>query len=162
MGSVRAGRRVARTIGLVGAIDVRQYFGDGGEGFERDFAADVECAEHLGEIGVLPHLDALGEGDGKDLLGDRAAPAGDNARDMVMAAFVTQRDGDLAERRKGAQAPVLLMARRGFGGLGVGRSMRRLSVGQSNPPFMRLMGAAPDAAAQKRPEQTRAICLIFI
>ncbi len=68
---------------------------------------DIDRRQDLGEIGVLADLDAMGERELEDALGDGAPAAGDDAGNFVVLPIVVQRHGSgravgrRARRRQG-------------------------------------------------------------
>ena len=84
-------------MGAVGAVDVDEDLGDGGESRDRDPIADLDRREQFGEIRVLANLDAVLESECQNALGDRASAARDHSRRIRFGAVVAQRyrDGGL-------------------------------------------------------------------
>ncbi len=97
---------------MVGAVDVDEDLGDGGKGRERNLVADLDGGEQLGEVGVLPDLHTVLEGELQDALGDRPAAARDYPRRIRLGAVVAERyrDGGLlggliSRGQKGVRSP---------------------------------------------------------
>ena len=105
--------RLGAAVNFVGAVYVRENFSDRGESLDRDIAADLEGDEDLGEVRILADANALSLGNRDDLLGDRAATAGDNAWQGQGAAIMPQGNRDVVDRRQSAQR--IRLIRRGTG-----------------------------------------------
>ncbi len=79
----------------IGAENIEEDFGDGGEGGDGDLLADLDGCKNFGEIGILAYLDAMGEGEFEDPFGKMATPARQHARCRLIALAILEGNGNL-------------------------------------------------------------------